>query len=468
MISRYFFSLSAVLVLFVFINSVFATEQNTSVKYELSEIANEAKSIASQYHKLGWFSGNVLLAKDGRVFHSSSFGYKNLESKNHNSALTRFNLGSIMKDFTSVLVLQQVEANNLNLDDTLSKFKLGFPEEIASRITVRHLLRHESGFADIFTAEYRENQLNFDSIDKKLTLLRDKPLLFEPGTDSRYSNYGYIVLGAILEKVTNIKFHELLRANVFEVLDLKHSQFFVDSSSKNQSARYTFTFDGKLREVGVTEHPSPDGGIESTTRDVQKFYRKLFYSDTLLSHSKPIIKEKFAIGGSRWTAYGGGAGVSAAVEVDLKNGFEIVVLANTDKLVAELISGRVLSFIVSGKYNPIKLPETNFAYVYYQKYGREQFVKNFKDAYQKEEYSLFIGRVINELGMQMIESGSWSEAFDMFNYLALLFPTAPQAYDSLAYAHYKKGNTQKAKEVFSKALELNPDFISDYKKDNYQ
>jgi hypothetical protein len=58
-----------------------------------------------------------------------------------------------------------------------------------------------------------------------------------------------------------------------------------------------------------------------------------------------------------WGAYGGGLGVSAAVEVDLANGYEIVVLANTDHLVAELISGRILSFLKNGDYEPIRQPE---------------------------------------------------------------------------------------------------------------
>ena len=85
--------------------------------------------------------------------------------------------------------------------------------------------------------------------------------------------------------------------------------------------------------------------------------------------------------GEHWGAYGGGAGVSAAVEVDLVNNIEIVVLANTDNLVAERISGRVLSYIKKGTYEPIKPLAMNFAYHYYNEKGKDKFVEEIQDTH---------------------------------------------------------------------------------------
>lgn len=109
-----------------------------------------------------------------------------------------------------------------------------------------------------------------------------------------------------------------------------------------------------MRKVGINEHPSPDGGIESTVVDVQRFYRALFYSNKLLKNSDAINRHLFAMDGSHWGAYGGGQGISAAAEVDLDTSYEIVVLANTDHLVAERISGRIHSYIKNGEYQPIR------------------------------------------------------------------------------------------------------------------
>ena len=449
--------------------SSFSIAQTTSSPpvNSLSDIAAVAEEVASNYHEMGWFSGSILLTKDGKPFFKASYGLQDISQKKNNSLKTKFNLGSIMKNYTNVLVLQQLEAGKLKLDDTIDNFELDLPKAISSKITIRHLLNHRSGFADIFTAEYRENQLAFDTLDKKLQLLNDQKLLFEPGTEQRYSNYGYVVLGVILEKVTNLSFEDLLIKNIFNRLNLHDTTFRVDTKNQNQSIRYSYMYDGTLKEAGVLEHPSPDGGIESTVHDVQKFYRELFYGNLLVDRSRQDVKDMFAMTGKHWGSFGGGLGVSAAVEVNLEAGIEIVVLANTDNLVAEFISGRIQSFITKGTYPAIKPLEINYAFNLYRDKGKEHFYKTFQNSYTDNGYTQFIGRTINELGMQLLSTESWDPAFDIFNYLVYLFPDAPQAYDSLAFAYLSKGEAKSARSTFLKALDIDGDFNSAYVSNNY-
>jgi CubicO group peptidase (beta-lactamase class C family) len=457
----------ALIFLLFFASSSLALDSEDIKQDKSVSLATIADSIAMQYQQMGWFSGALLITKDNEVEFASSYGFQNVEEKIKNSIQSRFNLGSIMKDFTKVLILQQVEAGKLKLSDKLVTFELGFKQPDADKITIEHLLNHSAGFADIFVAEYRQNQLAYDTLDKKLKLLIDSPLLFEPGTDHKYSNYGYVVLGVVLEKVTGKLFEELLKNNIFSRVEMPSTTVRPDSSHEYQSTRYTYQYNGNLRKAGVTEHPSPDGGIESTVVDVQRFYRALFYSDKLLKNSDAINRHLFEMDGSHWGAYGGGLGVSAAVEVDFDTGYEIVVLANTDHLVAERISGRIHSYIKNGEYQPVKQLEKNFAFEYYQSKGKQQFYKNFKQIYNDNGYSRFIGRTINELGMELINTKSRTEAFDMFEYLVSLFPNAPQAYDSLAFAYLSIGDSEAAKSTFSKSLSIDGSFKSDYVSDNY-
>jgi len=251
---------------FTFVNSVLITSlilltsfsANSQAKTDdFATIKKHVDKIASHYVNLGWFSGSLLVAKDGVVFHQESFGYSNIASKTENTVHTKYNIGSIVKNYTAVLILQQAENKKLYLTDTLDKFGLGFPKKIASKITIHHLLHHRSGFADIFTAEYRQNQMSFNTIDKKLALLRESPLLFEPGTDTKYSNYGYVVLGAILEKSTGKSFETLLNENILDKIDLVNTSFLPSNTDKNQSTRYTYTHKGHLVEVGITESNGP-------------------------------------------------------------------------------------------------------------------------------------------------------------------------------------------------------------------
>jgi CubicO group peptidase (beta-lactamase class C family) len=431
-------------------------------------IATEARTIIDAYRELGWFSGSVLIAKSGQPIYQASVGLANRELAKPNRHDTRFNLGSIIKNFTAVLVLQQVERGVIGLDDSLDSYELGFPGDTASKITVRQLLNHRSGLPDVFTSAYRENPLSFRTIADKLALLQDAPLLFEPGTERRYSNYGYVVLGAILQKATGQSFASLLQENIFDRLKLEHSVYPYSNDTSNQSLRYTFNYAGEQTFVGVTEHHSPDGGIESTVTDVLTFYRALFYGDELLSHQESTMGEYFPYDGEYWAAFGGGAGVSAAVELDLKNDYQIVVLANTDGLIAEEISGRVYSYIQTGTYDPIKLPPIVFAWNKYRDIGPETFNSEFQASYELAGYSQFIGRTLNELGMSLVNDSEWADAFNVFGTLVELFPEAPQAYDSLAYAHFRAGDTETAREIFSKALTLQPAFSSDYSTENYE
>ena len=457
----------ALIFLLFFASSSLALDSEDIKQDKSVSLATIADSIAMQHQQMGWFSGALLITKNNEVEFASSYGFQNVEEKIKNSIQSRFNLGSIMKDFTKVLILQQVEAGKLKLSDKLVAFELGFKQPDADKITIEHLLNHSAGFADIFVAEYRQNQLAFDTLDKKIKILIESPLLFTPGTDRKYSNYGYVVLGVILEKVTGKSFEALLKNNIFNRVEMTSTTFRPVNSHEYQSIRYTYQHNGKLRKVGVTEHPSPDGGIESTVVDVQRFYRALFYSNKLLKNSDAINRQLFAMDDSHWGAYGGGQGVSAAVEVDLDTGYEIVVLANTDHLVAERISGRIYSYIKNGEYQPIRQLEKNFAFEYYQSKGKQQFYKHFKQVYNDSGYSRFIGRIINEAGMELLNTKSWTEAFDMFEYLVSLFPNAPQAYDSLAFAYLSKGDREAAKSTFSKSLTIDASFKSDYVSDNY-
>ena len=217
----------------------------------------------------------------------------------------------------------------------------------------------------------------------------------------------------------------------------------------------------------MTEHHGPDGGIESTVADVLAFYRALFYGSELISQKTGAISEHFAKTGDSWASFGGGTGISAAVQLDLKNDYQVIVLANTDRLVAEEISGRIYSYIQTGTYDPVVLPPVAFAWEMYVEMGQDTFASDFPESYQSAGYSQFVGRTLNELGMSLVNDAMWQDAFIVFGALIELFPEAPQAYDSLAYAHFRSGNSGLARDTFSMALKLQPEFASDYSSDNY-
>jgi len=440
---------------------------NISINNE--SIITEVDKISQSYTDMGWFNGTVLVIKDGTTIYEKAFGFSDLANKTPNQLNTKYNLGSIIKNYTAVLILQQVEKGNIKLEDKLSHFDLGFPKDIADKISVSQLLSHQSGFADIFTIEYNADRMAFDTIEKKLGLLKKSPLLFDPGTDHRYSNYGYVVLGAILEKITGKSYSTLLEENIFNLLKLKNTHFARNKDITNLSKRYSYNYQGKQKFVGVTEHADPAGGIETDVYDTSHFYYALFNSSFILSPaSLKTFKKLFGDPKDSWHAFGGGVGISSAVEIDFRSGTEIIVLSNSDRLVAELISGRIFQFVREGKYSPPRMNEQVFTYQMYSNKGKVYFTNNFSAEYDKAGYTLFKGRVINEVGMALLEDKDYLKAIDMFETLVAVFPTAPQAYDSLAWGHLTSGETNNAKEIFSKALSISSGFKSEYSADNYQ
>jgi CubicO group peptidase (beta-lactamase class C family) len=145
----------------------------------------------------GDFAGSLLIARGDSVLVNKSYGLANIELNVPATARTRYIIASLTKTITAAAIVRLRDQGKLRLDDTLSRYLPAFP--YASRITLLHLLGHASGlsnpdYAPLFGRQVGLAEL-LDSIGKL-------PLQFPPGTDSRYSNAGYNVLAAVIEKVT--------------------------------------------------------------------------------------------------------------------------------------------------------------------------------------------------------------------------------------------------------------------------
>ena len=255
-----------------------------------SKLANKADAIAQAYHDMGWFSGIVMMAENGNVNFKKSYGLADIENNIPNTTDTKFRIGSINKDYTAVLVLQQVQRGNISLDDKLSKFNLGFPNKTADKITVRHLLNHTAGFADIFIPKYNNNIRAYKNINDILPLLMHEPLIYEPGKDQRYSNYGFIVLGAILEKTTGKTFGQLLNENIHSITGCKNTHYEIAEKINGEAQSYRYSvFGKKINHTAQLEYPTPDGGIYATAQDVLTFFQTLFFTEKLIENKFKVM-----------------------------------------------------------------------------------------------------------------------------------------------------------------------------------
>ena len=225
--------------------------------------AAELRTITERYAAAIDFSGAVLVAKNGRVLYSAGFGSANREWAVPNTADTRFRICSITKSFTAVLVLQLVQSGKLALDRTVASLLPDYPAAVGEKITVHDLLVHRSGLPVPPDAAYALPLSSAEFIRRYAS----GPLAAAPGTAFAYNNADYILLGAIIKKITGRTYAEVLREKI-----LLAAGYPLDDTRPGQLQRdppYAITNFG------------PAGALTSTVNDLLR-YDDALYTDKLL------------------------------------------------------------------------------------------------------------------------------------------------------------------------------------------
>lgn len=227
------------------------------------------------------FSGVVLIAKDGVPLFQKAYGLASKRFNVPNRTDTKFNIGSINKVFTGVAIMQLLEKGKLTLDASISKYLLDFPREVADKITIRHLLQHRSGMGHYWDNEkYKANWTRFRTVADYVGIVKDEPLNFEPGTSRQYSNSGYEVLGAIIERVSGQDYYDYIRENIYSPVGMTNTDSYeMDVPVENLAIGYTnlnpFGPKGEdYQRNNMFQHSikgTPAGGGYSTAEDLLKF-----------------------------------------------------------------------------------------------------------------------------------------------------------------------------------------------------
>jgi CubicO group peptidase (beta-lactamase class C family) len=171
---------------------------------------------AAEHARADEFAGAVLVARHGKVLLQDAWGRADRKTGTPNTPATRFRIGSMNKMFTAVATLQLVEARKLAPDDPIGKHLPGYPnKEVAAKVTVRHLLTHTGGTGDIFGPEFEEHRLQLREHRDYLKLYGSRGLTQEPGNRFEYSNYGFVLLGALIEQVSGESYYDYVDAHVF-------------------------------------------------------------------------------------------------------------------------------------------------------------------------------------------------------------------------------------------------------------
>jgi len=223
------------------------------------------------------FSGAILVSSGGDIIYKKAFGYADREWKFPCTIETKFEIGSLTKQFTAAAVLQLVEQGKLNLYDKLSTYFPGYPK--GDSVTLHMLLNHTSGIAD-YTGlplfySLRTLPLKQDSV---IGLFKNQPYTFSPGTNWRYSNSGYFLLGCIIEKVTKKPFSIYVYENVIKKAGLENTGInSLDSILTYRAKGYSRSEKGEWKNADYIsmELAFSAGSIISSVEDMYRWQNKL-------------------------------------------------------------------------------------------------------------------------------------------------------------------------------------------------
>ncbi|WP_162606466.1 serine hydrolase domain-containing protein [Jiangella asiatica] len=303
------------------------------------------------------FSGVMLVHRRGLPVFGQAHGLADREHGIGNTMDTRFSIASMGKMFTGVAVLQLVQAGEIELEATLDDYVPDYPNrDLASAVTVHHLLTHTGGAGDFFGPELPRIWHELDTVDAYVRHFGHLGPEFEPGSRWVYSNYGFVLLGLLIEQVSGQGYAEYIADHVFGPASMRDTTFEPERNVPGHATAYSRTSVALPWQPVTDRHDypgSPAGGAYSTAGDMARFAAALLDNRLLdAEHTELVTTGKvtarggaYAYGfvdvtenGTRWFGHtGGNNGINSELRIYPESGYVLVGLSNLDPPAAAMV-----------------------------------------------------------------------------------------------------------------------------------
>jgi CubicO group peptidase (beta-lactamase class C family) len=442
--------------------------------------ARQIDEFISLYSKYQQFNGSALVAENGKVIFKKGYGLANMEWNLPNEPDTKFRLGSITKQFTATLIMQLVEQGKLNLDGKVSDYLVDYRKDTGGRMSIHHLLTHTAGVPN-YTAVpgfFQNVSRNPYSVAEFIKQYASGDLEFEPGTKFNYSNSGYFLLGAIIEKVTGKPYEQVLKENVFDPAGMKNTGY--DHYERIINKRAT----GYIKTPAGYENapyldmslPYSAGSLFSTVEDLYLWdqalngekilsakSKELMFTPYLSDYGLGFVITKATLGPNKLVVptvqHGGGINGFNTTIVRLVGDKGLIVLLdntsqgrNLDKMVAG-----ITNILYGQPFEPAKRSIAETLRNVVMEKDVATAIKQYRElkASKTGEYN-FAEEELNTLGYQLLQQKKVAASIEIFKLNVEVYPQGANAYDSLGEAYMVNGDKELAIANYKKSLELNP------------
>ncbi|WP_343691816.1 serine hydrolase [Chitinophaga sp.] len=394
----------------------------------------------------GMFSGQAVILKDGAVVYGKQNGFSENSSKRPLTANTLYNTNYLTKQFTEEIIRQLISEGKLDELSSVDQFVNIFPPSTGKAITVAQLLTMRSGLGDYeHSPDYAKIRKTDFKLNDLLQIISWQPLLFNPGTGEAYSNSAYVVLGAVIEKITGQSFGEAVRTRIATPLGMTNIAYTKAEKLAATTRAYgqIVNPDGTKTNVDDIENGHPDEGIYTTLDDMLKFVEAKRKQQLPSHYSYPLSME---LTGSlpAWTSAIGYT----------EDGYSYVILCNMGES-AERLAPRVLSVMKDGTYSPFTPPTQLTLYKWITSNGMpyvEQHVRELCESNGKK----FDANFLNANGDIFMQAKQTGFGIALFKLNVKLFPAAAVAYEYLGNAYMQIGDKANAEINYKKVMELDP------------
>ncbi|MVN20147.1 serine hydrolase domain-containing protein [Mucilaginibacter arboris] len=282
------------------------------LKYNPKNADKRIDAFMQNLHKRSGFNGNVLVAKNGKILYENALGWANYLTRDSLKLNSQFELASVSKTLTSTAILMLMERGKLKLDQNVKAF---FPDFPYDGITIRLLLTHRSGMMnyvyftdDIYRKEHRDQRKGLNNAQEMALIAQYKPAPFnKPNVRFLYNNSNFMVLGAIIEKVSGMPYAQFMKENVFKPAEMAHTAVYSKAVYEKIPADVV-GHDRNSWRYSVAQNfldgPVGDKGIYSTIADLYLFDQamragrllKQATQDSAYSNRNPMLRGHFNYG----------------------------------------------------------------------------------------------------------------------------------------------------------------------------